>query len=63
MQKVTGIGGVFVRAKDPNALSKWYEDTPALISKTKLGCSSEGRLFLRPSKSTLTTLGEPIKSG
>ncbi|MGC1177205.1 MAG: VOC family protein [Candidatus Saccharimonadales bacterium] len=23
--KVTGIGGVFFRAKDPEALSKWYE--------------------------------------
>lgn len=25
MEKVTGIGGVFVRAKDPGALAKWYE--------------------------------------
>jgi glyoxylase I family protein len=23
--KVTGIGGVFFRAKDPKALSAWYE--------------------------------------
>jgi glyoxylase I family protein len=24
MDKVTGIGGVFFRAKDPDALAKWY---------------------------------------
>jgi len=27
MEQVTGIGGVFFRAKDPEALSAWYEDT------------------------------------
>ncbi len=26
MEKVTGIGGVFFRAKDPKKLSKWYEE-------------------------------------
>jgi len=25
MEKNTGIGGVFFRAKDPGALAKWYE--------------------------------------
>ncbi|WP_170357316.1 VOC family protein [Ruegeria arenilitoris] len=25
MQKVNGIGGVFFRARDPKALSQWYE--------------------------------------
>lgn len=25
MQKVTGIGGIFFKAKDPQALSKWYQ--------------------------------------
>ena len=25
MQKVNGIGGVFFRARDPEALGKWYE--------------------------------------
>ena len=27
MEQVTGIGGVFFRAKDPEVLSAWYEDT------------------------------------
>jgi predicted enzyme related to lactoylglutathione lyase len=26
MERVTGIGGVFFRAKDPKALAKWYAD-------------------------------------
>jgi len=26
MEKVTGIGGVFFRAKDPAALKKWYHE-------------------------------------
>lgn len=26
MEKVTGIGGVFFRAKDPEKLAKWYAD-------------------------------------
>ena len=25
METVTGIGGIFFRAKDPNALKQWYE--------------------------------------
>lgn len=25
MEKVTGVGGVFFRARDPSALSAWYE--------------------------------------
>ena len=26
MERVTGIGGVFVRSNDPNALARWYRD-------------------------------------
>lgn len=26
MYKVTGIGGVFIKAKNPEALAKWYEE-------------------------------------
>jgi glyoxylase I family protein len=26
MEKVTGIGGLFFRARDPKALSRWYEE-------------------------------------
>ena len=27
MERVTGIGGVFFRARDPNALARWYSET------------------------------------
>ena len=30
MAKATGIGGVFLRAKDPAALAKWYTDVLGL---------------------------------
>ena len=26
MERVTGIGGVFFRAKDPDTLAQWYQD-------------------------------------
>lgn len=26
MERVTGIGGLFFRARDPNALANWYRD-------------------------------------
>lgn len=26
MEKVTGIGGIFLKAKDPKALAKWYTE-------------------------------------
>ena len=27
MKKITGLGGVFIKAKDPKALAAWYEET------------------------------------
>ncbi len=26
MEKVTGIGGLFIRARDPSALGRWYQE-------------------------------------
>ena len=40
MERVSGIGGVFFRSKDPRALRKWYEDllgvTPTPTDYTQL---------------------------
>lgn len=26
MERITGVGGVFLRARDPQALAAWYRD-------------------------------------
>jgi len=31
MARVTGIGGVFLRSKDPKALAKWYSENLGII--------------------------------
>lgn len=33
MQKITGIGGYFFRAKNPEALGQWYEENFGINSK------------------------------
>jgi predicted enzyme related to lactoylglutathione lyase len=38
MEKVNGIGGVFFRARDPQALAQWYEDN---LGVRKTGASYE----------------------
>ena len=38
MQRVTGIGGVFIKAKDPKALCEWYE--------THLGIGFNGSTYV-----------------
>src|SRR5215471_2690723 len=30
-EKVTGIGGVFFRARDPKALAQWYQDNLGVV--------------------------------
>jgi len=32
MERVTGIGGFFIRARDPNALARWYTETVGIDS-------------------------------
>jgi glyoxylase I family protein len=45
MEKVTGIGGLFFRARDPEALARWYRDhlgvTPTPTSYDELPWSQE----------------------
>ena len=46
MERVEGFGGFFFRAKDPQALAKWYEDhlgiAPAPTSMEQMPWISEG---------------------
>jgi hypothetical protein len=34
-QSITGIGGVFFRAKDPAALTKWYDDNLGITAMSE----------------------------
>lgn len=48
MQKVMGIGGIFFRAKDPEALGKWYADTLGVDGLPNIWMQSAGPTVLAP---------------
>ena len=54
MARVTGIGGVFLRARDPKALKAWYVETlgivPTAYGIIKFSCADES-----PAASAVTT--------
>jgi predicted enzyme related to lactoylglutathione lyase len=35
VERVTGIGGVFFRARDPEALTAWYADLDAMLAQLR----------------------------
>ncbi len=39
MAGITGIGGVFFKAKDPDALGKWYQEHLGLPLNPQFGCA------------------------
>jgi predicted enzyme related to lactoylglutathione lyase len=39
MSKVTGIGGVFFKCKDPSTTMKWYSEKLGLVTDPKYGTS------------------------
>lgn len=39
MARVTGIGGVFFKAKDPDALAAWYQEHLGVPFDSKMGCA------------------------
>lgn len=49
MKKVTGIGGVFFKCKDPNKMNEWYK-THLGIETTQWGANFEWRLAEDPEK-------------
>ena len=48
MERVTGIGGVFFRSRDPEALTRWY------VEHLGLEASEHGPVLLRASADAIT---------
>ena len=48
MKKITGLGGVFIKAKDPKALAEWYQETLGIDFKNNsyvdLPFTEEGKI-------------------
>src|SRR3984893_9438131 len=66
MEKVTGIGGFFFRAKDPKALALWYQQHLGILTTpTKEGETSwhqeAGSTAFTPFKETSDYFGDPQK--
>jgi len=53
MKKVTGIGGIFFKCKDPKAVNEWYK-THLGFDTTPYGTSFEWRELEDPAKKGLT---------
>lgn len=66
MEKVTGIGGLFFRAKDPKVLAKWYSDHLGVdLVPSKAGDSpwrqEAGPCAFQPFAETTTYFGDNTK--
>ncbi len=48
MEKVSGIGGVFFRAKDPAVLTRWYEDVLGVDIRRGIWNSEAGPTVFTP---------------
>jgi glyoxylase I family protein len=64
MERVDGIGGFFFRAKDPDALAKWYEDNLGILPvPTKAGMESwttqAGETAFAPFPKDTSYFGDP----
>lgn len=53
MKKVTGIGGIFFKCKDPNQMNEWYK-THLGLNTTQYGVSFEWRPLDEPNKKATT---------
>ena len=54
MKKVTGIGGIFFKCKDPNKMKEWYK-THLGLDTTDYGATFEWREDADPTKKGSTT--------
>ncbi len=59
MQKVTGIGGVFFRAKAPQALSEWYERNLGVDITARTWVQQSGQTVFAPFSEDTDYFGRP----
>ena|SRR5687767_14332405 len=63
MQRVTGIGGVFFRARDPDALSRWYSEhlgiNPMSSESEEIWWQEEGPTVWSPFAADTDYFGRP----
>jgi glyoxylase I family protein len=59
MQKVTGIGGFFFRARDPDRLSAWYEEHLGIDILERPWTQAEGLTVLAPFRADTDYFGRP----
>jgi glyoxylase I family protein len=57
MHKVQGIGGVFFRAKDPQALTTWYEQELGIDIRDKTWVQEAGLTVFAPFKESSDYFG------
>jgi hypothetical protein len=68
MERVTGIGGLFFRARDPAALARWYGDhlgidpAPATYQQ-RPWWQQQGPTVVSPFRPTPTTSAVPSRRG
>ena len=61
MEKVTGIGGLFFRAKDPRALAKWYADHLGISSSDSPWRQEAGTCSFQPFPEKTAYFGNDAK--
>ena len=54
MKRVTGLGGVFFKAKDPNAMYEWYEKHLGIEGKPGTGAMFHWRDAEKPDEKGMT---------
>jgi predicted enzyme related to lactoylglutathione lyase len=67
VEKVTGIGGLFFRARDPSALGRWYQEHLGVaLSPTSYDelpwCQEAGPTVFAPFPEDTTYFGDPKQS-
>ena len=59
MEKVTGIGGIFFRARDPERLARWYAETLGVDTTERVWQQAAGTTVFAPFPADTDYFGRP----